>query len=95
MTIERMEEISAFLMTNESQIPELMGMEPSAAAEKINAMGFFVTTEELVAYSDALNKMNPTGELDENDLDGVSGGGVVTTFLVGVCVGYMIYNKVW
>lgn len=95
MTVERMEEISSFLMGNESQIPELMGMEPAIAAERMKSMGFVVTAEELIEYSAELNKMNPNGELDENSLDSVSGGGLVTTFLVGVCVGYLIYNKVW
>lgn len=95
MTVERMEEISSFLMGNESQIPELMSMEPAVAADKMNAMGFVVTADELIEYSAELNKMSPNGELDERSLDNVAGGGLVTTFLVGVCAGYLIYNKVW
>lgn len=95
MTIERMEEISRVLMDHESEIPALMAMEPSDAAEKLTDMGCACTAEELIAYSTALNNVKMDCELDENALDNVSGGAIVSTFLAGVCVGYLIYNKVW
>lgn len=95
MTKERMEEISRVLMSNESEIPALMAMEPAVAAEKLTALGCECTAEELVSYSAALNEVNVTGELDEDALDNVAGGALVTTFLAGVCVGYLVYNKIW
>lgn len=95
MTKERMEEISRVLMANESQIPTLMAMEPANAAAKLTELGCECTAEELVAYSKALNEFNASAELDENDLDNVAGGAIVATFLAGVCVGYLVYNKVW
>ena len=95
MTTARIEEISRVLMENESEIPALMAMEPAAAAEKLTALGCECTAEELVAYSAALNEVKISGELDEDALDNVAGGAIVTTFLLGVCAGYLIYNKVW
>lgn len=97
MTKERMEEISAVLMANESQIPALMAMEPAAAAEQLTKLGCVCTADELVAYSAALNevKLASEGELNENDLENVAGGSLVATFIAGVCVGYLVYNKVW
>ena len=95
MTIEKMEEISRVLMENESQIPTLMAMEPSIAAEKLTELGCVCTAEELLDYSASLNEVKMNGELDENALENVAGGGLVTVFLVGICAGYLIYNKTW
>lgn len=59
--------------------------------ELLNANGIEITAEEL----DAAVKQAKDGELDENDLDDVAGGGYfgrVILRVVGLILGYTMYK---
>lgn len=98
MSKERMEEISQALMDNQSEIQVLLAMSPEDASARLKTLGYNFTAEELIAYGDELQKMkdkvmSKDGELNEENLEEVAGGGLVTVALFGVVVGYYIYTR--
>lgn len=100
MTNEKMEMISKVLMDNKEEMLSLLGMEPTQVAEALNAKGCEVSTEEMIEYAKRMDEIKKkaednNGELDEDSLDEVAGGGLVTTALVGVAVGYWLYGQKW
>ena len=93
MTIDRVNQISEFLAQDLQGTKALMEMEPAEAAEALAKKGFTVTGEELAEYGEELKKMGKTteGELDEKDLENVSGGiAASTVILIGMAVGYIV-----
>ena len=100
MTNERIDSISRALMADESKIAALFALEPAEAAEKLAAEGYDFTAEELVEYAEILESVKKKagateGELDESALEDVAGGGVGMALLMGIAVGYFIYEKKW
>lgn len=98
MTKERSEEISNALLADKNHIRELFELDPEEAAKELAKKGYDFTGAELVEYGDLLTEAkqkldNSDGELNEGQLDDVAGGGLVTTALLGVAVGYWIYHK--
>lgn len=94
MTTERINEISNYLATDLTKTKELLVISPEEAASRLNAEGFSVSADELIAYGDILKESAAkTGELAESDLEQVAGGvGPCFWILVGV-VGAALYAK--
>ena len=98
MKTEKMEAISQALMDHQSEIQALFAMAPEDAAVRLRELGYSFTPDELIAYGDQLQELKkktdgPNGELNEESLENVAGGGLVTAALLGVAVGYIIYSK--
>ena len=82
MNQERAEALTQYLTSDPERAKELLAMEPAEALEKINAAGYDFTMEELTAYCDAFKAAVAQGELDEDQLENVSGGVVLTAGMV-------------
>lgn len=91
ITKERAELLAKYLMDDKQRLEQLMAMPAEAAAAKINADGYDFSTDELVAFAEELEKQpaQKNGELSEDDLDNVTGGGV-GAFLLGSIAWYLI-----
>ncbi|MDE6035155.1 MAG: hypothetical protein K2G36_04515 [Ruminococcus sp.] len=78
MTIERMQELADFLSNDPDRMTELFEMDAEMACEEINAEGYDFTAEELREFGQAMSTAvvrSNSGELSEDDLEQVSGGG--------------------
>lgn len=84
LTNERAEKLADFLKSDKERATKLLELSPEEALTVINMAGNDFTIEEIVEFGDQLKKAsNCNIELDEENLDDVSGGAGVT---LGVCV---------
>ena len=75
MTEERVKEIAEMLGTDEEKLIELIEMSPEDAAKTLQGQGHDVKAQELIDFGEYVKKQVETdGELDESELDRVSGG---------------------
>lgn len=99
MKTERITQITEALLSNESEVPALFEMSPADAAAKLVQKGFDFTEDELIEYGGIINEEKKhaefNGELSEDALDNVSGGGLLAAAVAGVLVGYWIYGQKW
>jgi len=72
MTNERAKLLSNILNEDADRANKLVALEPAVAIEKINALGYDFTVEELVAYGKALAASQ--GKVEDEALSGVAGG---------------------
>lgn len=94
LTNERAEMLAKYLTDKKEAGFDLLGLEASEAVEKINADGFDFTADELHEFAEMMDKAAPAGdELDENFLEGVSGGLAVAAAVAAFAIGYYIYTK--
>jgi len=82
LTVERAEVLTDFLKSDIARTEELFAMEPEVALEAINSNGFDFELSEINEYCDEFKTAVAQGELEESQLDGVSGGVVITTGIV-------------
>ena len=83
MTDNRIKEIIEILGTDEKRINELIDMSPEDAAKTLQAEGQDVKTEELIEFAEYVKMQTETNsELDESELDRVSGGVITVPVLL-------------
>ncbi len=82
MTNERAEILTQYLTSDPDRAKELLALEPQEALVKINADGYDFSVEELNEYCRAFKAAFAEGELNENELESVSGGLVLTAGMV-------------
>ena len=79
LTEERAELLVNYLGEDTDRTENLLQMTPEEAVEAINADGYDFTPEELKEFCETVQKTvalrNSGGELDDEALDSVSGGG--------------------
>ncbi len=79
LTEERAEALAQYLADEKEDRSGLFELEASEAVEKINADGYDFTAEELREFAEIARKVvSEEGELDENSLDDVAGGGFIS-----------------
>ena len=97
LTNERAEMLAKYLTERKEYGYDLLEMEASDAVVKINADGFDFTVEELHAFADLMDSAVPNAEneLDENSLENVSGGVLVTAAVLaaGIAIGFAAGRK--
>lgn len=94
LTNERAEMLAKYLTDKKEAGFDLLGLEASEAVEKINADGFDFTADELHEFAEMMDKATPAGdELDENSLEGVSGGVALAAAVVTFAYAYYVYTK--
>ena len=84
LTNERAEQIANYLTADKERAQALLVLSPEEAATKINASGYDFTADEIQEFGQNLKAVAKGGELDENDLDDVSGGVVISAAAAGV-----------
>lgn len=84
MTKERIQAIAEALENNEELRKDVLGMEPSEAAETLKKAGFDFTADELIEFGKLVVDATASGELDADSLDSVAGGVVSIGVLLGV-----------
>ena len=92
LTRERADAITRILNADEERAIKLLSLEPEGALAQINALGNDFTTDELIAYGDALKVATAQGELNADALDGVAGGSLTLAagagaFAFGAAIG--------
>lgn len=103
LTIERADILSNLLADNLERAKELLQLDPAEAVAVINAQGYDFSVEELNEYGKALKITASNGELSEEDLEDVAGGGAILTicgaaaiaFVAGVVVGGVEKSGIW
>lgn len=114
LTQEKANQITEYLSKDIEHTKELLDMEPSVVLAEIKAAGIECELDELVEYGKVLNsavEMSQKEELNEDDLEQVAGGVVITAGLIlglagclaagavvggtGVYVTYKIVKKGW
>lgn len=99
MNKERINQITEALLQNENEVAALFELSPADAAAKLAEMGFDFTEAELVEYGKILDQEKKAaeacGELSEDALENVSGGGLLAAAVAGVIVGYWLYGQKW
>lgn len=94
LTNERAEMLAKYLTDKKEAGFDLLGLEASEAVDKINADGFDFTADELHEFAEMMDKAASAGdELDENSLEGVSGGVAVAAAVATFAIGYYFYTK--
>lgn len=76
---EKIEALAKYMGESEERAEMLMAMSADDACAKINADGYDFTAEELAEFSRGMLNVfgGEEGELDENQLDDVAGGGSI------------------
>lgn len=102
---ERKNAITAYLVEDEARAKELFNMMPDEAVAKMNADGYDFGIDEVREYGEQLQAVaQGEGELNEAELDGVSGGELCTLAVIaiyGACaaggfgVGVCAYKGWW
>lgn len=82
LTVERAEALTDFLKSDIARAEELFGKEPEEALKIINANGFDFSIDELNEYCAEFKAVVSQGELDEDQLENVAGGIVLTAGMV-------------
>lgn len=82
LTIERAEALTNFLKSDPTRAEKLFGKEPEDALKEINTNGFDFSIDELNEYCAEFKAVVIQGELDENQLENVAGGVVLTAAMV-------------
>lgn len=80
LTKERASALGEFLSQNEECADKFENLTPEEIAQEINAHGFDFTASEIMEFVTAVNANQETGELSEDALENVAGGGLWTTF---------------
>ena len=103
ITQERAELLCKYLMENEERAEVMYQCSAEEAAERINADGYDLTAAELADLAEEVEKLQArkNGELNEDDLDTVAGGGLgrwalesqVYWYLLGVKVAKWIIDQ--
>jgi lactobin A/cerein 7B family class IIb bacteriocin len=94
MLQERAQKLTDYLVADPERAQKLFEMDPEEALKVINGAGNDFTVEELEEYCDAFKNAVQTmkdttddSQLDESELENVSGGIVLTTTMVIGLVG--------
>lgn len=85
LTQERADILTSFFTKDLDQAQKIFDMDLEDALAVVNAEGYDFSAEELEAYNEALKQNLKQGELDDSDLDNVSGGVVVSTGVMIAC----------
>lgn len=95
MNEKRINEIISAMGTDEDQIKALLELSPEEAAAKFKAQGFEVSADELVDFGKyCAEHVDQSGEINETQLENVSGGSIMgAAFLVGVIGGMILARK--
>lgn len=99
LTQEKAEALISFLRSDDVRAEKLGAMDSEAAAKAICADGLEITAEELAEFAEAVKQASETeqsGELDENALENVSGGGNMLQYMLlsTICKGISTVYKV-
>ncbi len=78
LTVERAEALTDFLKSDINRAEELLAKEPEEALKAINDSGYDFNIDELNEYCSEFKEIVAKGELDETQLEDVSGGAVIT-----------------
>lgn len=83
MTDERKELLGKFLYEDLERAKKLTEMSPEDAAVEIKSYGFDFTADELVSFAEDVEALRASmeGELSEDDLDDVAGGGLCESLI--------------
>lgn len=85
LTNERVELLGKFLTDDKERAIKLVAMAPEEAVAQINAAGYDFTVAEIEEFGKNLKKFaGQQGELNEEDLNDVSGGIVISATAAGV-----------
>lgn len=84
LTNERAELIAKYLTADKERAQALLELSPEEAAAKINADGHDFTADEIQEFGKNLQAVVQSDELDENALEDVSGGVVISAAAAGV-----------
>ncbi len=84
LTQERSDKLTKFLEEDIERTKKLFEMEAADAVKVINESGYDFTADELLEYGKAIQAVASKGELNEGDLENVSGG------VISVSIGIMI-----
>ena len=95
MTEARINEIISAIGTNEARIKTLVEMSPEEASAKLHSEGFDISAEELIEFGRYCAEHGTQDiEMDEEQLENVSGGSVTAAvLLIGVLAGMMLARK--
>ncbi len=95
LTNDRAEMLAQYLADKKDDSYNLLDLEASEAAAKINADGYDFTADELHEFVEMMEKAAPAeGELDENSLDNVAGGSLALTAAFGAfAITYHFYAR--
>ena len=92
----KINEIAAAMGTDEAKIKAYVEMTPEDAAAEFSKMGYDITANDLVEFGEYITNKAAEGEINEADLDQVSGGSVTgAVFLIGVLVGMTAAKNGW
>ena len=89
LTSDRANNLANYLMSNPELSKELLESTPEEALKRINAAGHDFTLEEILQFGQQLREA-VSGELSEDSLEEVAGGGLGGTFVAGFLVGVAI-----
>lgn len=104
ITSDRVEILSKVILDENEKSVNLLELSPKEAVERLNALGYDYTTDELIEYGELVKAVSKNGELNANDLTSVSGGmGVFLTcaaaagiaMVAGACVGGLDRFGIW
>ena len=84
LTKERAELLANYLAADQDRAQALLELSPEEAVAKINADGNDFTVEEVKEFGETLQKVTKTGELNENELEDVSGGVIGTATAIAI-----------
>lgn len=86
ITKEKFEILANYMGEDDTRAKALTSVSAEEACRRINADGFDFTADELLAFAEIVEKASDVkqGELNESDLDNVSGGILVSTIVAGV-----------
>ncbi len=87
LTQERADKLTGYLTSDPEHAKELLAMEPEDALKEINGAGYDFTLDELNDYCKAFKLAVSEGELEEEALEDVSGGIVLTGLMVAGLIG--------
>ena len=92
MTIETAKKFEEALADKE-YAAELLKLDPKEAKASLAAKGYEFSDEDLMEMAEAIQKaltQAKDGELSENDLEAVAGGGHIGSYVAGVAVGVAV-----
>lgn len=76
------------LLKNEEFVKRIVQMTPEEVQKEFEAAGVAISVEEIVQAGKYINSIiKEDGELDENALENVAGGGKVGSFVAGMIAG--------
>lgn len=86
ITKEKFEMLANYMNEDQERAKALTAVSVEEACKKINADGYDFTVEELHDFAQIAEKASSVkqGEMNEDELDNVSGGILVTTIVAGV-----------